>query len=550
MARVRLPKKPGVSCILAHSFCLLPSSDPLKYTNKLDEICHVLFQSPTIHTKSLATQTMLFLRSLLYFHHPRPILGLGNDVLHKKYTKVRADATFMSEIHKVVNKLWTVDQQQEVYDHMARPISGGPFHTSIYAKHRAYGKSIDDVSKRAVFEKWNRTANFARDLDTSFKPSTLQNLQSSLLRDGFVRHGLQRNKTYRKPSKRKIGLVESKQVPTRTPSLCNDRRYPDPPPDGWVAVMGGKSLTNFVTRMASIIGKQMQISIRLSDKGRYVMCLYISKEQTNGQFVLLNQTRIILFKTSLQEIPPIKFNAKDAIMIVQLFSSDSVCLVCKKTSLTFSGTGTSSSLTMILPIQTMEIAHNHRKMSTFHAIAKANLRVKLIQPLTKLFCDKISILCQIDPQENRLYMTFKTSKAANSNIVTIHRFTGDLVQKNQPTQSNQKNQITKKNKLGLTDDMGVDIPLFHINTSAMHACTLAPKNDSPQTTIERAYVEAKERLEQVFLNTYSIHLVRMLVKKIKCDNYIRFVMTKERLLLMTVNEYRGAVQVAQMPLRV
>jgi excinuclease UvrABC nuclease subunit len=83
----------------------------------------------------------------------------------------------------------------------------------------------------------------------------------------------------------------------------------------------------------------------------------------------------------------------------------------------------------------------------------------------------------------------------------------------------------------------------------MYSCTLSPKKDEYNTTVERAYQNSEKNLKTVFRTTYAMGLLKTIIKKLACDRSLCFILTQERMLLFTINEYKGSIQVGQVPLQ-
>lgn len=71
----------------------------------------------------------------------------------------------------------------------------------------------------------------------------------------------------------------------------------------------------------------------------------------------------------------------------------------------------------------------------------------------------------------------------------------------------------------------------------------------PKSTNIRAYDEAvrSDSLQTIFSETYKTAVLRTIIKHIPLNQKITLHMTEERWLLMSIHEYRGSIQVAQLP---
>lgn len=269
------------------------------------------------------------------------------------------------------------------------------------------------------------------------------------------------------------------------------------------------------------------------------MCIYTMVE---GVFVLQATTQMILFKPGSANMStpmmPVFFNSKDARIITKQFVRTAVCLVFDGTKIQFSGTGSTSSLSLSIPItpnRSNYPAVNLQQSFTFHAVTRGRFKVGLLKPLVTLECKLIQITCEIDTKSKRLFMTFRTSSASKSKIVGTYRFSGMLLPQ---TMGNAK-----------PDSMGVDISLYNLDMTNMYECSMATKTDQPSITLHRGYADAKQQqtLVKVFSETYAMGLLKTMIKGMTIKRNIYLIVTKERALLMTINEYKGCIQVAQRP---
>lgn len=135
-----LPKKCGVSAILAHYLRFVPSD---VYKHKLEEVLFVLFglrrdKFTKKNTKTLMTQVMLVVRGLLYFHgskqHPDSLLK--TPLFVDAIPRIAEDTEFTGLIDELVNQLFPRKIQEEIYTGLNRPIGGGPFNSKVHAMHQ------------------------------------------------------------------------------------------------------------------------------------------------------------------------------------------------------------------------------------------------------------------------------------------------------------------------------------------------------------------------------------------------------------------------------
>jgi hypothetical protein len=144
----------------------------------------------------------------------------------------------------------------------------------------------------------------------------------------------------------------------------------------------------------------------------------------------------------------------------------------------------------------------------------------------------IHIMCQVDNAKKRLHITFETPKNTKSKIVACHRFSAELAKASENTK-----------------DIPMDnVSLYLIDKSNMYTGKIKPSTVS-ETTNLKAYTQAQasNSLQTIFSETYKLGLLKAITKGIPCEQKICLVMTQERMLLMSVNEYRGSIQVAQLP---
>lgn len=548
---IRLPYKPGVSCILAHYLSLIPPKSP-EYDNKLHEIFSKLFQVLTFD-RVCVTQYMMILRCMLYFICPPELIHtsyLRIPQFESQYAKAQQDPIL--EICKTfIDSVLPKDILDHIYNQTNRAIGGGPFHSEVYASHRTQYQSFvsSKSSKLPIFDKWTKIANKAGDSNITFKTTILGNLKNSELRKRLIELKLKQSsiksqslKKLKKPQKtqkpQKLATSSSSSSSTKpTKRKYPFHRFPQPSENGWVAVLSGASMCNFVSNLTPTSTKHMSIQIMQSPKGYYVMCLHA---KVKGVFILQASTRISLFRNYDPNTlpPPIFFNTKDSRIVTKNFIQSEVCLQLQGSNLYFSGTGLHSSLTLILPVNISPgLSQTTKSVSVFKAIAKNTIPISFLKPLITIKATSLTITCELDRLHNKMFMTFTTSKTSTQ-IRGIYRFMGDLI-----------TQSTSSSTLSTIDNMGIDIPLFKIDTSQMYRCTLVSKKDETRTTLERTYQNSRNYIEVVFNTTYALSLLKNVIRKMACDESLCFILTQERMLLYTLNQYKGSIQVGQVPLK-
>ena len=127
---------------------------------------------------------------------------------------------------------------------------------------------------------------------------------------------------------------------------------------------------------------------------------------------------------------------------------------------------------------------------------------------------------------------FRTISSAKSTITALHRFSAELTDVGTTSHDTDTDKVS----------------LFVVDKQNMYTGKIVPTNPSAIINI-KAYANAqhKQRLQTVFSESYKLALIKAITKGIPCDQKINIIMTKERMLLMSIHEYRGSIQVAQLP---
>lgn len=526
-----LPRKPSVSSAVLHYLFQLKH-------NKLAKLWKALFQFELqvdkLPSKTQVTQYALVTRALLYMHSPKTV-HLATNIVQSKIHDIKKDKTFLNHVRTFLHSVLTKEELKELYNTFSRPIAGSPMYVKMFTNHRVKMKSVKDE----VFVAWTKVANMAGDTNTTFKPSTLKHMPNEL-KLGFEKYELKKGKVpVIKTRARKIKAKRKAPVPTCTPSKkIVPRRYPDPPNGGWMGLITGTALCNFVTHMIPISGSDLQLQMVKVNESKTVM---LTKTSVEHNFILQTTANVVLFNTQLKTIPGILVNAQDMSVISKHFVKTAVCLIfCPsnpdynhKPTLTFSSTHEFSSTSFTLIVKIVESVQVAKRKSTFHGLTTISMSIKLLRPLMSINNTKhIRILCQVDNMKKRLYITFETLKTSKTKLCATNHFSAELAKSSQHTSQTQLD----------------DVSLFLVDTSNMYMGKLVP-NTTPKTTNIKAYTQAKESnsLQTIFSETYKLGLLKAITKGILGEQKICFIMTNERWLLMTIHEYRGSIQVAQMP---
>ena len=492
-------------------------------------------------TKSTITQYALVTRALLYIYSSRSAgKYLATPIVIQKTATIDQDHAFVRAVQEIVHTFLSKEEVAKLHNVFRRPIGGSPQYVDMFNKHRARQAEFGCT----VFTAWTRLCNFAGDTNMAFKPSTLKKLPE-VIRKKFELHGLKKGKTQpskkcqtKQTKKRRLpDPVVHKDVP-KTKKILADR-YPDYPHDGWMALMTGTALCNFVTHMSPISGHDLQLQMVRVNKSKTVMLMPASVPKN---FILQTTANVTLFKSNLDIIPRILVSSGETAIISKHFVKTAVCLIfnpCNadyhnQPTLTFASSGNNSSLSFTLVVR---IAEEHmvtaKKKATFHALCNISVAIKLLKPLMTLEKVKdLRIICQVDKINNFIYITFETTPTKDNRIVASHRFSAELAETCVKPGFDEMDQVS----------------LFLVDKSEMYTGKVVPSQPSKMINL-KAYDEAKTNnyLSTIFFETYKIGLIKAIAKGIPCEQKINLIMTKQRMLLMSIHEYRGSIQVAQLP---
>ena len=547
---MNLPPKPSNSCAVLHYLFQQPHDGKINASlHKLSICWKILFgfqlKVDEIPTKTTITQYALVTRALLHIYNTQQSgKYLATPIVMNKTKDMSSDSKFLKDVIELVHTIMSKDEIKQLHKVFKRPIGGSPTYVNMYNNHKIRQSHFGCP----IFTAWTKICNLAGDTNMAFKPSTLKKLPEQI-RSKFEEHGLKKGKPILKnthskitklqtPTKRK--LIETRHEPSQPCPAKSQHRYPDAPPNGWMGLMTGTALSNFVTHMTPISGQDLQLQMVRINTSKTVMLMTASIPKN---FILQTTANVTLFKTNLSTIPRIMVNAKDTSIISKHFVKTAVCLLfnpCNKdhhnqTTLTFASTTNNSSISFTLVVQ---LADEHKiqkkKKVAFHALCNISLSIKLLKPLMCLEKLKnVLVKCEIDDQNNYLYITFETPMSKKKQVMISYHFSAEI-----------DNTVPKTEVLDELDD----VSLFVVNKQNMYAGKIAPTK--PQTMISlKAYNLAKagNSLRCIFMETYKLGLLKAITKKIPCDQKINIVMTKERMLLMSIHEYRGSIQVAQLP---
>ena len=558
-----LPSKPSDSAALLHYlFQHGHKNQCTAQIHKLAVLWKALFgfelDVDTLPSKAQVTQFALVTRALLYLYDPKAAPYLPTQVVKDKTKKIVADKPFCQAIHTFVDTYMTKDEIKELQHAFLRPIGGSPVYATMFRSHQVRKTSMQN----AQFQAWTTIANSAGDTNTTFKPSTLKLLPIAL-RKGFDTHDLKKGKvrpkakarpTHKKvvhvkvrakpvkPAKRKVQVAQEVRKKSATSiSSTFSTRYPDPPKNGWMGLMTGTALCNFITHMNPISGQDLQLQMAKVDPSKNDKVVMLMKASVELNFILQTTANMTLFRTSLKTIPAILVNSHETATIVKHFIKTAVFLLFDPANpghnfaptLTFASTNTTSSISFTMVVQMVDQVQVAKPKSTFHALSTISLAIKLLKPLMSLEKIKdIHIMCQVDNLKKRLHITFETPKNTKSKIVACHRFSAELAK-------------ASENSKDITTD---NVSLYLIDKSNMYTGKIKPSTMSQITNL-KAYTQAQtsNSLQTIFSETYKLGLLKAITKGIPCEQKICLVMTQERMLLMSVHEYRGSIQVAQLP---
>jgi hypothetical protein len=556
MLKMDLPYKPSDSAALLHYlFQHGHKNQCTAQVHKLATLWKALFRFElaldTLPSKAQVTQFALVTRALLYLYDPDAAPHLPTQVVKDKTAKIATDKPFCQAICTFVDTYMTKEEMKELQHAFLRPIGGSPVYATMFRLHQLRKTTMQS----AHFQAWTTIANSAGDTNTTFKPSTLK-LLPVVLRKGFEVHDLKKGKVRPKaktrahkghtipkarakpvkPSKRKVQVAQEVR---KKPTPSN--RYPDPPKNGWMGLMTGTALCNFITHMNPISGQDLQLQMTKVDPSKNDKVVMLMKASVKLNFILQTTANMTLFRTSLKTIPAILVNSHETATIVKHFIKTAVFLLFDPANaeydfaptLTFASTNTTSSISFTMVVQMVDQVLVTKPKSTFHALSTISLAIKLLKPLMSLEKIKdIHVMCQVDNAKKRLHITFETPKNTKSKIVACHRFSAELAKASENTK-----------------DIPMDnVSLYLIDKSNMYTGKIKPSTVS-ETTNLKAYTQAQasNSLQTIFSETYKLGLLKAITKGIPCEQKICLVMTQERMLLMSVNEYRGSIQVAQLP---
>lgn len=550
-----LPAKPSNSCALLHYLFQQPHNDQANATtHKLAACWESLFgfslDLTQLPSKSIVTQFALVTRAMLFIYSSKNAgKYLATPIVMAQAKNIDKDQIFVQNVIKVVNTFMSPEEITALHMVFKRPIGGSPTYVDMYNAHR----TRQSIHGSPSFSAWTKVCNMAGDTNTSFKPSTLQLLPKPL-GASFAKHHLKKGKVaksvksstksstsqhciHQRSKKRHTPATNNIQNVTATKRVCA-QRYPDPPHNGWMGLMTGTALCNFVAHMSPISGQELHIQMMSIDLSTSIMLMKASVEKN---FILQTTANMTLFKTSLTNIPLIMVNANETAIIAKHFVKTAVCLIFNPSdnqyqhqpTLTFSSTTSTSAISFTLVVKVSNEITLAKKRTTFNAIANISLAIKLLKPLMSL--DKVNnlhVTCEVDSKMKHLYITFRTISSAKSTITAMHRFSAELTD------------------VGTTSN-GIDtdkVSLFVVDKQNMYTGKIVPTNPSAIINI-KAYANAqhKQRLQTVFSESYKLALIKAITKGIPCDQKMNIIMTKERMLLMSIHEYRGSIQVAQLP---
>lgn len=559
-----LPKKPTVSCALAHY---------LLQANVLPRLWKALFDFELdvkrLPSKALATQFMLILRCLLYFHTQAK--ALPTAVMANKLVAIRKDAMFLKDISTFIRKHLSKEMIKKLKADFQRPVGGSPVYAQLYRQHKARMESMDSNTNNtsaATYVAWVKIANGLGDTNTTFKPSALKLLPKGLI-DGFVRHDLKKGKVIAmgsgvpaRPVKRthqgiakpqKSKKTTKSQKPSSTPTLTNPaskpqkpqkpsvHRYPAPPTNGWMGLMTGTALCNFVSHISAVSGNDFQFSIAKVSDSKHVMLM---KTKVQNYFMLQTTGNMTLFQSQLDRIPNLIAKRREIAAVSKHFVKTAVCLVFHPANpaydlaptLTLSSVGAMSSISFTIVVQVVKDQDDINRKCEFHALCTISLAIKLLKPLMLEKVDAIHVLCQVDNVAKRHYIKLTTKHPGKAKLTASQLFSAAL----------DKPKAHRNTSLSPMDK----VSLFTLNKTDMYVGKILPTMPSASTTVQRAYVDAqsKNQLQTVFSETYKIGLLKAITKGIPDNQKICLVMSKERFLLMTIHEYRGSIQVGQIPM--
>ena len=542
-----LPAKPSNSCALLHYLFQQPHNGEANATiHKLSACWKCLFgfslDLTQLPTKSKVTQFALVTRAMLFVYSSQNAgKYLATPIVMAQAKDINKDQRFVQNVVKVVNTFISPKEMTALHAVFRRPIGGSPTYVDLYNAHR----TRQSIHGSPMFSAWTKICNMAGDTNTAFKPSTLRLLPDTL-GASFAKHHLKKGKVAKsvrssvaqkhvqpKSAKRPAPVTKN----TTTKRVCA-QRYPDPPSNGWMGLMTGTALCNFVTHMSPISGQELHIQMVSVDSSTNVMLMKASVEKN---FILQTTANMTLFKTSLTNIPLIMVNANETAIIAKHFVKTAVCLIFNPSdsqyqnqpTLTFASTTSTSTISFTLVVKVSNEIVLSKRPTTFNAIANISLSIKLLKPLMSL--DKVNdlgVTCEVDAKMKHLYITFRTISSAKSTITALHRFSAELTDVSATSHDTETDKVS----------------LFVVDKQNMYTGKIVPTNPSTIINI-KAYTNAqnKQRLQTVFSESYKLGLLKAITKGIPCDQKINIIMTKERMLLMCIHEYRGSIQVAQLP---
>jgi len=494
------------SILVAHQLRHFPSET---HDHKLAEILDYLFgfNPQKKLSKKLVGQYLLIIRLFLSFKFPNAKC---------QFTTLVLDSATKTKITESVDQ-WLTPSQIQSFKNLKPPKESKETDSALanqtLNKHQARQKRWDQIIQFT-----GTTGKLSPLMFRRLKPPNLNQLLKKW--------------TKKPPKKRKPKHMPPREV--IPPPKKNRHIYPDTPPHGWMGIVVGTSFIKNITFLDDFVENDVIIQIRshepanqTSQTKQYCLCLGIRKK---NKYIIQGTVNFLVFRSNITSFHYLKLPFQNIVDIVGAYKKKSICLRFDGEKIMISDLEAYSSLVFDIDVTTQPVTEPH-KPKTIHGVAKLNTEAHLLKPLATLKNHKnthFTLTAQVSSKH--LFITITTIfTTKNKRIIRGKRqFMAEL-------------DHTRVN----SPQVYLPVSLFHINTSYMYHGQFIP---TPSKTILEHHYHA-EKLKTIFDQTFNIQLFRIFLNKITDSRRICLVMTKENMLLWTINEYRGCIQAAQLPIK-
>lgn len=554
------PSKPTNSAALLHYLFQLPHRkvECTAKSHKLATWWKVLFQFEVdvgaLPPKPQITQFAMVTRALFYFYQMTPNSQLATKVMVAQSGTISRDEEFLAYVRQLVDQTFTKEELQQLYQSFSRPIGGGPVHAELHRKHQERAETMAGPHFRA----WTAIASMAGDTNTAFKSSTMRLLPPELAAN-FEKHHLKKGKAVvkararpkpLKPFKRSSSFSSSSSSSSQLTKKTKKTKkpqpkssiYPDPPEGGWMAIMLGTALGDFVARLTPIAGEYIQLQMVRYTAHKVCMLMHTG---IKDKFFLQVTADTALFESQVEELNSIVVEARELANVAKPFTKTSICILFHpnnpemdhQPTLTFASVQKYSSMSFVLQVRAAATLPMLKKPHLFHGLATVSINMNLLKPIVSVDkVDTLKVCCEVNRKHRRIFITLRAFHRTKNKLAACHQFSAEL----------DDSRISSSSSSSPSDSSTLN--LFDVNDKHMHTGKIVASASSNITNI-RAYNASKKarELESVFIETYPLGLLKALVKALPKEQIICLVMTSSGELLMTINDYRGNVQVVQKP---